>query len=379
MQHGPLHHPPTASPKRAAREVARQAELRAADLDDDGCFPEDDVTALGRSGLLLAPFPRWAGGSSLATGSDAAHLLPAVLRCIGAASLPLGRLYEGHVNAIALLTRYGTHLQTLSLAADVKGGMLLGVWNTDDAARPLRLNGKGECRMLEGRKVLCSGVGSITRPLVTARDENDALLMIVPRLKAHEGHDLSAWTPMGMRASATGSQDFTGVRVHDDEIMGRNDDYHRQPAFSGGAWRFAAVHLGGMDALMDLCRSHLRKTGRGGDAHQSARLGQAAIAVETAALWVERTASVTETASREPEEIVAYVNLARLAVERAALDLIELVQRSIGLPAFMRPSPVERIMRDLSTYLRQPAPDRALTTAAAWVLKQNRPMADLWR
>jgi hypothetical protein len=34
----------------------------------------------------------------------------------------------------------------------------------------------------------------------------------------------------------------------------------------------------------------------------------------------------------------------------------------------MRPAPLERIARDLATYLRQPAPDRALTEAAAWVL-----------
>ena len=64
--------------------------------------------------------------------------------------------------------------------------------------------------------------------------------------------------------------------------------------------------------------------------------------------------------SRAPEQLVAYVNLARLAVEAAALDLMQLVQRSVGLQAFMRPNPIERISRDLATYLRQPGPDRAL-------------------
>ena len=36
------------------------------------------------------------------------------------------------------------------------------------------------------------------------------------------------------------------------------------------------------------------------------------------------------------EKIVAVVNLARLVVERAGLDLIEIVQRSVGLQSFMR-------------------------------------------
>jgi alkylation response protein AidB-like acyl-CoA dehydrogenase len=73
------------------------------------------------------------------------------------------------------------------------------------------------------------------------------------------------------------------------------------------------------------------------------------------------------------------VNLARLAVERAGLDLMELVHRSVGLQGFMRPHPIERVLRDLATYLRQPAPDRALTNAADWALRQQTPSIELWR
>ena len=67
-----------------------------------------------------------------------------------------------------------------------------------------------------------------------------------------------------------------------------------------------------------------------------------------------------------PEEIVATVNLARIAVEQTGLKLITLVQRDLGISAFVKGNPVEHIMRDLATYLRQPAPDETLTVAAAW-------------
>jgi hypothetical protein len=82
--------------------------------------------------------------------------------------------------------------------------------------------------------------------------------------------------------------------------------------------------------------------------------------------------------ARAPEQLVAYVNLARLAVEAAALELMQLTQRLVGLQAFMRLNPIERISRDLATYLRQPGPDRALTDAAAWVLAQPVGAQDLW-
>jgi hypothetical protein len=53
-------------------------------------------------------------------------------------------------------------------------------------------------------------------------------------------------------------------------------------------------------------------------------------------------------------------------VETACLDAMRLVQRSLGLSAFRQGSPVERICRDLSTYLRQPAADEVLTESAVW-------------
>ena len=86
------------------------------------------------------------------------------------------------------------------------------------------------------------------------------------------------------------------------------------------------------------------------------------------------TAGSGEAAAR----IVAYADLARGAVERAGLAAMELAQRSIGLGAFLRPAPVERIVRDLATYLRQPGPDRALTSAAQHALAGTAGTGDLW-
>lgn len=57
-----------------------------------------------------------------------------------------------------------------------------------------------------------------------------------------------------------------------------------------------------------------------------------------------------------------------MVTERAALDVMERVQRGLGLSAFIRPHPAERICRDLATYLRQPVPDLAMSDAARAVL-----------
>jgi alkylation response protein AidB-like acyl-CoA dehydrogenase len=226
-------------------------------------------------------------------------------------------------------------------------------------------------RLLRGRKIYCSGSGLISRAILTARDRDGRVWMIAQPMDRGERVDLSAWRAQGMRASATGSVDLTGAPVEAADIIGGPGDYHRQPLFSGGAWRFAAAQSGGMEGLLERLAWRLRDAGRGADPHQLARFGEASIAVETARLWVRRAAEMAETSDESAEAIAAYVNLARCAVERAALDLLELVQRSVGLSAFLRPNPIERMARDLATYLRQPAPDRALTEGAAFALRER--------
>ncbi len=191
----------------AARDVADQAFARAALYDEDGAYPLADVAALAERGLLTATLPTALGGQGI--GPIA---LSELLRQIGAGSLPLGRLFEGHVNALDLAVRYGDGDQVRLVADEVRAGKLFGVWNTDDKDG-LRLFADHGGHRLRGRKILASGAGFIERPLVTATDEAGRRLMVIPHLQPGQRSDLSSWTAHGMRASATGAVDFSGVAV----------------------------------------------------------------------------------------------------------------------------------------------------------------------
>ncbi len=357
----------------AARRVAALAAGRADANDRDDGFPAEDVADLARTGLLAAPVPVGEGGAGLGQEAGAADLA-AVLRLVGLGSLALGRLYEGHVNALQLVARYAAPADRRALFADARAGHLFGVWNTEPPAGGLVLGPDGR---LAGVKTFASGAGHVTRALVTARRPGEAEpLMLVASLEPGTRADLSAWRAQGMRASATGTVDLTGLTplAH----LGGSGDYHRQPHFSGGAWRFAAVQLGGIEAVFEAWRGHLARTGRGDDPHQLARLGEGVIALEGARLFVGRAAALMAEEALPAERLVAFVDLTRLAVERAGLEVLGLAQRSVGLQGFLRGHPLERLSRDLATYLRQPAPDRALTSAAATILAADGPMAALW-
>lgn len=343
-------------------DLLARADVASAALWEEAASFDREAADLARmlaplAGLARAALPRRSGGDGLATEAAQAGVLAGVLRRIGGANLSAGRLFEGHVNAVKLVARYAEDAVAAAVFADVAAGAWSGVWNAE-APPGLGLNGD----VLSGRKIYCSGAGFLRRPLVTAKDAAGAVRLLAPRALGLV--DLDAWTPAGMRATATATVAFDRVRIAADERIGGADDYYRAPLFKGGAWRFLAVHLGAMERLERLLHDHLRARGRTGDAHQRARFADAMVSVETARLWISSAAARAE-GDGDPDGAEAYVNLARGAVERAATELLQIVDRSVGLEARLRPSPIERVARDLSTYLRQPFPDGARDGAAA--------------
>jgi hypothetical protein len=342
---------------------------------DDAVFPAEAMRCLATGGVLRASLPRAHGGLGLGTEPGRGLETLSMLHRLGRISLPLGRLVEAHVNALRLVARYGAPA-LMAVAADAAlNGDLFGLWVTDPpGVKGLAMHQEGGAVLLTGGKMFCSGAGHIGWAVVTAFDAayNDQHLMLL----CPDGSERISPLPAGlagMKAAVTGQVDMTGRRVEAGCIIGTPGDYLREPDFSAGAWRSSAVALGGLFRLAELMRAQLITRGRGEDPHQRARFGQVLMAHETGRLWLRRAAVMAEDLDAPAEEIVSTVGLARLVVERACLDGIELAQRSLGLAAFLTDNPVERLARDLATYLRQPSADEVLYNAAGHFLSHPLP------
>ncbi|MCW8306032.1 acyl-CoA dehydrogenase [Acidiphilium sp. PA] len=338
---------------------------RQAIIDDAlAAFPTESFERLQKLGLLRAPLPVALGGAGLGDGATGASALLRVLTLLGEASLPVARLYEAHVNALQLVCRYAQDRLIRRCARDAGAGALFALWVTDPPESTLAMHRDGDGYRLEGSKAFCSGAGIATRALITAAMPSGIRMLII---------DVEPGTRVlpspiklsGMRAAITGSIDLTGIHVPADALLGEDGDYLREPVFSAGAWRSAAAALGGLKALVEIHRGEILRRGRAQDPHQQARFGALVMAYETSRLWMAQAALRACLEDDDAGAIVAYVNLARLAVESACLDAMRLSQRSLGLGAFIAGHPAERVCRDLATYLRQPAPDETLVKAAS--------------
>ncbi len=365
----------------AAARVSDCLFQNAAKIDFEGAFPTQEFAWLRDAGLLAAPIPTQFGGAGiggvgLGTAPHSTGALLKVLWHIGRGNLAVGRLFEGHVNALQLVNWFGSETQKQRWFADAQAGHIFAVWNTQagDGISFAEAERRVEMR---GAKTFCSGAGHVSRPIVTGELWGKGWQMaVVPMDEIEVEIDKSWWQPLGMRASGSFKVDFTGATskigaaLKSDDFLGNAGDYYQQPYFSGGAIRFCAVQLGGAAALFDETRRFLHRTRRADDAFQQMRVGQMAAKIESGSLWLERAGEVWDS-KPESGQMVAFAAMMRVATEEICTQILELCAKSVGARGFLRPEPFERMVRDLTHYLKQPHLDEIPGRVGKFVLQDQ--------
>lgn len=380
-------------PKTATREeLVHRARVFADELASSAdhlhaSFLPGALARLHQLGLLTAPLPSHAGGAGLGTEPGGHLPLLQVLSAIGGGDLSLGRLFEGHSNALILVATYGTPEQLAAAAADAHAGMLFGVWNTGHP-QPMRLEDLAGQLTLVGGKTFCSGAAVARRPIITADLPGRGWQMILLRMDAPEitkalRIDQESWTPLGMEGSGSYTVDFTGGLLAPSDLLGAPGDFYRDPLFRGGAIRFAAVHGGATIRLLRLFAEWLDTTRRDTDPYQIARLGEIKLRAQEALLWTERAAAAAERGMSlqadklAGERMVELAGMMRVAIEHGATATMAIVTPGVGARGLLRPHRFERILRDLTMYLRQPAPDQTLAEIGHAAMRTLRLHGDL--
>lgn len=343
----------------ALDQIARQAAAADAGLRN----LSGDMALLGQSGAL---------GKLSRPGVDPRARV-ALLRRIGRASLSVGRLAEGHMNALRLIEVYGTPEQQRRHMAAAGFGQIFGVWGAD-GSQPVRITGaEGDQLQLTGSKRFASGLGTVGTVVLTAPSPAGTRLLIADvtdRARA----DNSVWDTSGMRATASGCYDFDGVIA---EPLGQPGDYQCEPHFHGGVWRYAAVQVGGLEALAEQVRQVITGFGDAATQVQLHRLARLATLAHCARLVVEDAAIQAE-ADAAGDEAVSLSLAAREAVEQACLEGIALADRALGARSFATGQTAERVRRDLAFFLRQADLDGKLQQVGETLCRSRLPIGEVW-
>ncbi len=329
-------------------------------ISDNEEYPSTGFDLLRSLTLMSLNVPVEFGGRGIGYTSNNQQLLQ-TLMSIGAYDLSLGRIYEGHINALQLIERFGSTEQKEKYFAEAVSGKLFGIWNSELPSEPLTYKSSPNGYKFEGAKVFCSGASQVHRPIVTA-DGPDGSHLVILHLDAYSlTEDYRYWQPLGMKASVSCRFDFSGNTFNEKQFLGDPYDYVREPDFSGGSVRFAAVQLGGAKAAVRATVRHLETMGRLEAHDQRLRLGRLSILMEGGSLWLQGAGKVMDEKQENPAAYVHYSNMVRTVIRDICEEVLSLCGMSVGLQGMMKPHPLERIQRDLSVYLKQPGPDRALS------------------
>lgn len=346
-----------------AREGAR--------YDVERRFPTASIALLREAGLHRRFAPTAAGGEDFASPRARHAAMLDQLRRVGRGDLSVGRLYEGHVNALLLFGWYADARQLAWLAGALDRGAILGVWATEPAPGVTLRD-----RTLTGAKSFASGAGGIDHAIVTAAPATGGeRRLVVVDADDPARTDAGGWQVRGMRASVSGIYDLMGMTVAEERLLGAPGDYDREPRFTAGAWRFAATQLGGIEALLAATRDGLGPAARA-DPLARAGFGAAIVATRSALAWVRDAA---REAADESARAIAVARMTRGVVERAGLDVMEQAARLLGTRSAFDGGRADRIIRDLSLYLRQAGPDHARDAAVVdWLAADGFAGDALW-
>lgn len=357
----------------AVKETIPHALKEASETDSPKSFPEKTLQILKNSNMLTACISSDFGGKNLGLKVGSNHALLTILTLIGSGNLVVGRIIEGHFNAQFLIDRFGTLEQKKRFAKDSFDGKLFGVWNTQ-AEDGVTLKFEKGRYFLNGSKTFATGSDYVFRPIVTAAQKKGTWQMCVVNLdEVAVKSNSDWWNPMGMKATRSYKVTFKNTPIPKNNLLGKNGDFYEQPMFSGGSVRFSAVQLGAAETLLAETILYLQKLKRTEDHFQKVRIGQMRILINSGNQWLKSAADYMDLFMGDPSAensalLLDQSNMVRTAIDEICTEVMNFCQQCIGARGLNKPHHFERIIRDLTTYLRQPAPDHCLLEVGRFAL-----------
>ena len=295
------------------------------------------------------------------------------MRRVAAADGSVGRIFDGHLNAVErLAVQAPAAVRDAELARVRSGTLLAGVWGGDpvggEGPPATVLAGPGG-EVLRGVKTWCSGAGGLHRAAVLARDGvggGPPLLVWVDLADSRVEIDETWYRAAGLVASTSHR-----VVFHDAPVLARLGGpgaVAQQPWLQRDALRTAAGWAGMADTAVRGALSSLAERPTSGDLEALAA-GRILTAQRTIDVWLAAAATAMDAAG---PDLAAVALHGRAAIAAACRELLGEAARACGSRPFAHGSDLDRARRDLELFLLQHRLEPLLARAGAAAVEQAR-------
>jgi alkylation response protein AidB-like acyl-CoA dehydrogenase len=337
--------PPLALSLAALRDHALAAIAAGAEgLDRVPGYPAEAIATLGEAGVLTATIGAARGEAPVAPQWQ-------LVREVAAADASVGRILDGHLNAVERLeVAAEPELRAAELAKLAGGERVLGVWGADPGpgeGPAARIVAAENGRVLRGAKTFCSGAGGIDAALVmVGADDGTAPRLALVECDERVAVDRSWFRGAGMRSSESHRVHFRDAPVV--AILGEPGELGREPWFSRDAMRTAAGWAGMLDAAAEAAIAELAAR-RAGEQLSQLAAGRIEAARAGADAWLTRAAAAVD-AGAELKPLSVFM---RVGISDAAKSVLEHAAAACGSHPFVTGGRLDRARRDLETFLLQ--------------------------
>lgn len=380
---------------RTAAELASSKFASRADrYDREAAFPAEDFDDVFHAGLHAPAVPREAGGLGLGPYRGDVLTLWRITREFAKADLSFARCWEGHVNSLVLLDGLASDEQKERwFDGVVRRGERWVAWSGEPQSAdpkasgdPLQAGSRHGTRTKEtedgfivsGTKVFATSAGNANWAILLvntmgpggarhASAGGDHLVLLGCDLSDPSiTFDSSWWDPIGMRGTVSHLARFNDTFVPRANLIGSPGQYLSEGWQTCFTPHYAASFLGAAEGAFEYALRVVRDQHKDDDPFVQQHLGQCYVNVETGNLWLRHVARLWETGDFESAKPAGV--RARYIVEQLAEDTVKRCVRALGARSLNKPSPLERIYRDLSFYVRHDNADHILATIGKGIL-----------
>lgn len=353
-------------------------DKRADKYDRAAEFPAEDFSDLFAAGLHAPTVPREYGGLGLGPLHGGTYALWSMTKALAGADLSLGRCWEGHANSLVLIDALGTRAQKDTwFRGVVDRGEKWVAWSGEPKSTKggrgfgTTVRREGGDWILDGTKVFATSATGANWAILLVdtagpggarhSESPDTVMMLACSLSDPSvSVDTSWWDPIGMRATASHMVRFANTRIPDSQRIGDAGAYLRDGWQTAFIPHYAASFLGAGEAAYQHALRYVAQQEKTEDPYVQRRVGSMTVAVETADLWLRHVASLWDDDRRVEAQLAG--SHARHVVEHLALETVDHCIRVCGARSLVRPSRVERILRDLTFYVRHDNDDHIVAT-----------------
>lgn len=256
-----------------------------------------------------------------------------ILSLVSARNLSLGKLFESHLDALAIL-------HELHMTANPH--RLWAVWAAEGGPQPLQL----EQDKLTGIKPWCSAACWVEAALLTCRDRDQRSRLLVldmqqPGIRQH----YTAWHAVGMQQTSTAQLEFDQVQV---EKVAAPNTYLDRPGFWHGAAGVAACWYGATTALAEYLKQALSHRPHPYKAMYLGDISRELLATR-AMFW-----QLAGLIDRQPEQShELQIRALRAQAEASALNVLTAVGKALGAAPYCENPHFSRLAADLPVFIRQ--------------------------